>query len=354
MMDAYDHYEIEILIEKKNFITEIEKQRNSKVLVYVSNITMGYPQVPKIYNRLKEIGHVERLDLFLVSFGGDIDAAFKIVSLCRQHCNHFSVIVPFLAKSAATLLSLGADEIVMGPISELGPIDPQIAHPESGIWGPAQALRDFLKFVETRVSTSKDPTLTANLLMPIIEKLDPWVLGNFERSNMVAYQYAEKLLGKYMLKTENQEKTKEITKKLTEGYYSHGYGIDVHESIDMGLKVTEPNPELWDCIWDLYGIYHQEVTIDEKPNCLIQILDDIHNEIYLYGLDPYKTNSMSDVFSYEFDDEHDAIREDEFDDEHDVIQEDEFGDEHDVIQEDKFDDEHDVIQKDAYDGEEDV
>lgn len=276
---------VDSLLTKRNYIHEIENKRGSTVLVYVSNMTMGYPEVPTIYNRLREIGHVDKLDLFLVSFGGDIDTAFKIVSLCRQHCNHFSVIVPFLAKSAATLLSLGADEVVMGPISELGPIDPQIRHPENGIWGPAQALRDFLRFVENRVSSSKDPALTANLLMPIIEKLDPWVLGNFERSNLVAIQYAEKLLSQYMLRSETPDKIKDITKKLTEGYYSHGYGIDVNESKDIGLKVTEPETELWDVIWSLYSYYHKEVILDDDQHCLIETGTKVEAMLDDFGVD---------------------------------------------------------------------
>jgi ATP-dependent protease ClpP protease subunit len=304
---TYEEYleRVHFLLSKKDLISRIEEKRNSKVLVYVSNMTMGYAEIPDIYNTLREIGYVENLDLFLVSFGGDIDSAFKIVSLCRQHCKKFSVIVPFLAKSAATLLSLGSDEVVMGPISELGPIDPQIRHPENGIWGPAQALRDFLRFVENRVSTSKDPVLTANLLMPIIEKLDPWVLGNFERSNMVAVQYAEKLLGKYMLNGEPNEKVKEMTKKLTEGYYSHGYGIDVDESKDIGINVIDPEPDLWDDIWSLYSIYHDELMEDQQ-NCIVECLHNIKNSLWVNDIDPEST-SLEDFFDPgSFDDSNDT------------------------------------------------
>jgi len=39
----------------------------------------------------------------------------------------FNVIVPNFANSAATMLAIGADKIIMGTNSELGPIDPQIA-----------------------------------------------------------------------------------------------------------------------------------------------------------------------------------------------------------------------------------
>ena len=36
------------------------------------------------------------------------------------------VIVPDYAKSAGTLMALGADRIIMSETSELGPIDPQV------------------------------------------------------------------------------------------------------------------------------------------------------------------------------------------------------------------------------------
>ena len=66
------------------------------------------------------------LDLLLQSPGGDIDKAENIVYMCRNRFSSFRVIVPESAKSAATLIALAADSIIMGYTSELGPIDPQI------------------------------------------------------------------------------------------------------------------------------------------------------------------------------------------------------------------------------------
>ena len=81
-----------------------------------------YVLVP-LYKQLCSIGKTERIDLFLNSYGGAVDTPYKIVNLIREFCDNFSVIIPFVAKSAATMVAIGADEIVMGPISELGPID---------------------------------------------------------------------------------------------------------------------------------------------------------------------------------------------------------------------------------------
>jgi hypothetical protein len=75
---------------------------------------------------LRSVGTIDNLDLIVHSPGGNGLAAEKILDLCRKYCKKkLRVAVPVFAKSAATLIALGADEIIMGETSELGPIDPQ-------------------------------------------------------------------------------------------------------------------------------------------------------------------------------------------------------------------------------------
>lgn len=74
---------------------------------------------------LDALGDMQGIDLLLHSPGGSGEVAEKFVQMCRSCCTDFRVIVPNFAKSAATMIALGADVIVMGDRSELGPIDPQ-------------------------------------------------------------------------------------------------------------------------------------------------------------------------------------------------------------------------------------
>lgn len=75
---------------------------------------------------LDALGQCENLDLMINSPGGFGEAAEKLVMMCREHCTgEFRVVVPNFAKSAGTMIALGGDAIVMGYVSELGPIDPQ-------------------------------------------------------------------------------------------------------------------------------------------------------------------------------------------------------------------------------------
>ncbi|HEX3149231.1 MAG TPA: hypothetical protein VHR66_14250 [Gemmataceae bacterium] len=52
------------------------------------------------------------VDLLVVSDGGDPMVALRIVSLIRERVSKFAMLVPSSAYSAATLLALGADEII--------------------------------------------------------------------------------------------------------------------------------------------------------------------------------------------------------------------------------------------------
>lgn len=66
------------------------------------------------------------IHVLLATPGGDGEAALRMVRSLQARCNELTVIVPDRAKSAGTIFALGAHHILMGPTSDLGPIDPQL------------------------------------------------------------------------------------------------------------------------------------------------------------------------------------------------------------------------------------
>jgi hypothetical protein len=240
-----------------SLIERLEKLRDSKVIVYFSYTQIDDTILIPLYKQLKEIGHTKKIDLFLHSYGGAVDTPYKVVALIREFCEEFAVIVPFAAKSAASMLILGADEVVMGPISELGPIDPLVKHPiYKDVWIPVQAVWHCLDYLQRSIINSPDPEVVSFIVTPLLNKLDPWLIGDYEKTMKASRQYAEILLSRYMLK-DNPEHVPIVTQALIEGYFSHGYPIGRREAKELGLIVTEAHEELWDVIWKLYLGYEE-------------------------------------------------------------------------------------------------
>ena len=101
------------------------------------------------------------------------------MSILRERFDQVSVLVPFMAFSAATIFSLGADEIVMHPHASLGPIDPQIQVTLPDGTRRAFAYEDvaaFLRFLTQEVGITEQA-----YTQPVMEKLfstvDPVIVG---------------------------------------------------------------------------------------------------------------------------------------------------------------------------------
>ena len=54
------------------------------------------------------------------------DAAERLVKILRSNFDEVNFLIPHSAYSAATMLALSGDSIVMHPSAVLGPIDPQV------------------------------------------------------------------------------------------------------------------------------------------------------------------------------------------------------------------------------------
>lgn len=117
-------------------IKEIEKLRGSTVLCFLTSLRpnvltqMADDAVRVCFDHLLLFPErpVEKLDVFLCSNGGSGTVPWRLVALFREFAKSLSVLIPYRAYSAASLLALGADEIVMHPFAELGPIDPTVSN----------------------------------------------------------------------------------------------------------------------------------------------------------------------------------------------------------------------------------
>ena len=257
---------------RKQRIRQLQELRQSQLIVYYSLESVTRRDAELFYEALRTLEDVENLDLFLLSLGGLSDAAFKMAYLC-QECvgeGRFSVLIPYYAKSAATLLTLGADELVMGETSELGPIDPQLRMSANKLPLPLHALRDALEYIEERAKTHINLT---DLYRNLIDSLELMSLGHYDREIQGAQQYAEHLLGQRMFKGD-KAKAKEVSLRLTAQYKRHSYVISREEARQtLQLNVKDALPAEWELIWQLHHLYDhyvREAARRRKPAKIIE------------------------------------------------------------------------------------
>lgn len=262
----------------KHLLKIIEKHSISKkyeiVFLYDSQNSISENMADKIYTAIPSNTDKSIL-LILHSRGGQIEPAYLISKACKENSNKFNVAIPRKAKSAATLIALGADEIHMGTLSELGPIDPQFG----GL--PALGLTSSLESLAKVVSKyPKSSEMLANFLA---QKLDLRILGYFERVSESAMQYATRLLSGKSCPQEIED----IAKNFVYEYKDHSFVIDKEEAIKYLGDTIKTNTEEYllandihqfmSTLNNLVGIIRKK-NIAIVGNCRSLIINDIDNE----------------------------------------------------------------------------
>jgi hypothetical protein len=229
---------------------------------------------PFFYDVCNRIGKPEKVDLFLYSTGGVPMAAWTLVNLLREFFGGFSVLVPFKAHSAATLLSLGANEIVMTRAGQLTPVDPQVESPfnprlSEDPTAPPQFLpvsvedvTGFLHFVRNTPEFKSEPNQT-ELVKSLASKVHPLALGTVYRAKEQMKMLARKLLG-FHLKTDAQkEEIEAIIAALTQDLYSHDYVITRKEAKDLlGLRIADCPEDLEGAMMALFQKYADDLQLN--------------------------------------------------------------------------------------------
>jgi len=278
------------IMATKNLIQQIEKLRGSKVITYLTsdrkgpvNARVAMDIIPIISKQLRQIGETEKIDLLLYSAGGDTMAPWRLVSMIREYCHKFSVLVPYKAHSAATMIALGADEIVMSDLSELSPIDPSTAN----IFNPqdpnnAQAkipisvedVMAYFDLAKNKIGIKDEKELT-EIFKKFIEanpQIHPLALGNVNRVHNLIRILAIRLLKSHREPMSDGE-TNRIVDFLTEKLYSHQYLIGRKEAQeDLGIKtISYADDHLSDLMTQLFEEYKEEMKLDKIWNPEIEI-----------------------------------------------------------------------------------
>ncbi len=272
--------------ERAGALRSLEAARQSRILAYFLSDRETFPPgapgfatmlstEPQliIVELLKEIGYVDRLDLFLYTRGGATECVWPLVVVLREHCKTLSVIVPFRAHSAGTMICLGADEVIMTDFAELSPIDPTTGN-QFNPRDPTNPLNQFGISVEDVVAYFKlsedlaqirDEANRLEVFKQLTTNVHPLALGNVQRVYLLIRRLAQRLLSLHMDENEQSKLINDIIEGLTTQFYSHVHAVLRKEAQALlGDWVKAPTEAERPIIEGLLDMYVADLRLTER------------------------------------------------------------------------------------------
>lgn len=244
--ESDDEIKRQLIGHIKKILTNHGLESYTTLMLYDNCDSLTQFHANAIYEAASDAKKKNDILLILQSGGGSIEAAYLISKTCaRLTKTAFVVAVPRRAKSAATLLALGADQIHMGLMSELGPVDPQIeGYPALGLINSLNVIAEI---------ACKHPESAEVLARYLSRKLDLRHLGYYARVPESAVQYAERLLKRNEAQLPKGTTAHSIADHFVNHYKDHGFVIDLDEASQLlGAIVRNSTPE-YKAANEIYG-----------------------------------------------------------------------------------------------------
>lgn len=313
-------------LERRQIYRELEKEFDSKIISYITSdrpnmsARIASDVIDCFIDHLDKIGPCKRISLILYTRGGDTSAARNIVNLLRMYCDELYVIIPHKAHSAGTIISIGADKIIMTKQATLGPIDPSINNglnprlPEGDVVPVSvEAVKGYLDFAKNELGI-KDEMALASIFEKLSDKVHPLLLGDVYRSKAQIQTVVEKLLSNQIT---DQEKVKKIIAFLCSESGSHDYTINRREAkMDLGLNVDKPSERQYKLIKSLYDDYSEELQFNRPfsyaeingayvvRRCLLESFEDgssyyVTEGTVIKGIGPQGNHVFQNIINFE-------------------------------------------------------
>jgi hypothetical protein len=272
-----------LLVEKtQRLIKELEKELNEPLITYWNsyNGSICSNDVLALYGVLKNLGSVDRLSLFIKSGGGDGESALRMVNMLRQFTKHLTVLAPLECASAATMLALGAEQVLMGPLAYLSAVDTSLRHDLSPVDRNNQRVsvsQDELQRVIRLWQSQAGPEST-NPYGSLFNFVHPLVVGAVDRASALSTRLCAEILSYHM---DDAETSAKISERLNSDYPSHSYPITLREAQKIGLNARLLPESLNQILLELNETYSemgQKVSVDfdaqnSHDNSILNIIE---------------------------------------------------------------------------------
>lgn len=244
--------------QRQHLIRAYENHTGTRLIVAIDIIDSDI--VTNLEEHLFGISPGCDLHLLLRSPGGSAEQAIRAVRSLQSRCRRLSVVIPDLAKSAATLLALGADEIRLGPTSDLGPVDPQMF--VGGRWIQAKSILMAIEQAENAVRADGALTDLWAALLAEVSAIDAQEAKS--ALNRTAPMIRQVVGYRSDPPTPDQAEAfvTALVEALQEQNVSHGHTLGADELIEMNLPIVKLDPSSWEweCIWRLWTLYKVQIN----------------------------------------------------------------------------------------------
>jgi hypothetical protein len=209
-----------------------------------------------LYHMLEKLGHHDTIYYFIKSNGGNGQSSLRLINLLRQHCNRLVALVPQECASAATMMAIGADEILMGPTAYLTAVDTSLNHALSPIDRDNDRVSVSLDELNRVIKRWRDESgdHQENPYQSLYQYVHPLVIGAVDRAESLSIMLCKELLS-YHIK--DSEKALDIATVLNSKYPSHSYPILMDEAKSIGLSVSAMPLEINSLLFELHLLYSE-------------------------------------------------------------------------------------------------
>jgi membrane-bound ClpP family serine protease len=218
-------------------------------------IDVLFPDVVTLFEELvHDADSAQDIHLMLETPGGDGETAIRVVRSAQARCRELTVIVPNQAKSAGTILLMGAHRILMGPTSDLGPVDPQFPTPK-GLYS-AKDLIAAVERAETTLAQNPDSyPLQVALLADFTAVMVQQARSALDRSGDLVREALRSNPDRTLEQVD--QLTQALQEKLIDLPQDHGAVFGARDAEEAGLPVqhADPKSDQWRAIWQLWAKY---------------------------------------------------------------------------------------------------
>jgi Serine dehydrogenase proteinase len=281
------------LVAKQNeWLRKLRIKRGDRNVIFYASAFLQKPAAPAMFlqispediNGLMSVMHgmdwSKHLTLVLHTPGGVTNATETIVEYLLQKFTRIEVIVPTFAMSGGTMVSLAADNIVMGRQSQLGPIDAQMP-----VGGRSVSARAIVEQFEEAQREILGDTRRAAVWAAILQSLGPALLVEAKNALDYGEHMVARWLGQRMFRAD-QEKADSVAAYFNRAqqHRSHGRRIDRNEARSQGLQIEdlETDADLQDVV---LTNYHLATLIFEKSPAVKFIASD-NGQLWVKSLAP--------------------------------------------------------------------